>query len=259
MKKFFNCIFTVVSLAAISLMLTSCGKKTATFDDLPELPPPVGAETEAAAPSYADNAASYEDNSGVVVPDHLQTKETGLRSGIWYAYSKTGSSYYCFYQGKNSDSGVKISVADGIISPFKYEKREKYYLFHFGKEDDNTTINVEYKSDGRVEFEINGTYYETLEYVADKNYNEFMFYTNEELFELAREHYAKNVANPRLAKIMQANIIERSESKVTVQLTKQEMNKLTEEVETVVCASYTVSRITCKGVDGEGNDVDISS
>lgn len=256
MKKTINRIFAVTGMILISVLLFSCGRKTVLIDDeLPELPPPVAAEVGTPAPAPATEEEPEE--TGVVVPEHLMTKETGLRSGMWYAYSETGSSYYCFYPGKNSDSGVKISVEDGVTSAFKYEKREKYYLFHFDKEDDNTSINVEYLDSDHVNFEINGTYYEQLEYVSDEQYNEFWFYTNKEIAERAREYYRKGAANPRVADVLVINAFEMPGNEVTLQLTKKQKNKTTGDIETVVCDSYTVNRLTAKGVDSLGFSVDI--
>lgn len=257
MKKSLKSFLVAAVFLISAVVLTSCERRIMSDDELPELPPPVGAETQAV--TTVPVVTRPPETSGVVVPEHLLGKKTtGLHPGIWYAYSQTGSSFYCFYPEPNERSGVKINIESGISSPFEYEKMESYYLFHFDHVDNNTSVNVEYVDTDHVNFEINGTYYEELEFVSDKQYNQLMFYTDAEIIARAKEHYAKDAANPRIVKVMDAFIIERPGCMVTVQLTKRQFNKETNETETVVCESYTVNRMNCKGVNSLGYEVDIS-
>ncbi|MBP1591343.1 MAG: hypothetical protein ILP22_04820, partial [Oscillospiraceae bacterium] len=111
-----------------ALSLTSCGRRTVNIDDeLPELPPPVGSETEASAVT-APVSAETQATTQAPMP---AKDEPLLRRGIWYSYSEHGSCYYCFYGDKYKDSGCIISLEDGIITPFKF-----YVYSEAGDDDD---------------------------------------------------------------------------------------------------------------------------
>lgn len=254
MKKSIRLIFTALFMLTVPVLISSCGRKVVNIDDqLPELPPPVGFETEA----VTEKPAAVQPEQTVYVPEHLLGTITGLKPGLWYAYSETGSSYYYFYPDRDF-SGFKISTADGVTAPFEYEKREKYYLFHFTRVDDNTSIEVEYKDDEHVNFLINGTYTEKLEYMSDVNYNEFMFYTNDELIRKAASHYAYSIDNPKLAGNLSGNVIEKPDSMAVVQVTKQVFDNGVGVHRTEICETYTVSRLNAKGTDSAGQAVNLS-
>ncbi len=245
-------------MLSLALAVSSCGRKVVNIDDeLPELPPPVWAETQ----PVSEAAQTAETTPGVVIPEHLQPKAPGLHGGLWYAYSDAGSSFY-WIDANDPVNGEKTYLESGLKSTFRYEKREKFYLFHFDSEDNETYVDVEYIDQDHVRFLVSGTYTEELEFVSEMSYpyfyNSFVFYTNQELDSQARAFYAKSVNNPKLAGVLDTNIVERPGLQAIVQVTKQVFDKSVGVHRTEVCESYIVDRRTGEGVNSSGYAVDIS-
>lgn len=252
MKKSLYCVFMAVCLFAVSVTFSSCGRKHVLIDDeLPQLPDPVQPVT--------DVPVVIEEQEDVKVTIDMNDPDPAphLRWGVWYAYSETGSSYY-FFENDNT-SGVKISVQSGIASPFRYEKSEDgSYVFHFDREDNNTLVNVDFQDTENAKLTIHGGAAEQLEYISSQTYSQFLFYTNDELSNMAMSAYSKIETNPVRLKRIQMNIIEKPGSEVVIQFVRKTVNNETQKEELTVCESYTVNRITAEGVDSSGAVINLS-
>ncbi len=240
-----------VCLFAISVMVSSCGRKPVLIDEeLPELPAPVQPVTDA--------PVTVEEEVRVTVNMNDPDPNPHLRWGVWYAYSETGSSYY-FFENDNA-SGIKINVQSGITSPFRYEKTDDAgnYMFHFDREDNNTSVTIEFHDTEKATAAIHGGAAEQLEYVSSQTFAQFLFYTNEELVGMAKNAYSKVETNPVRIKMLEVNVVEKPGSEVILQLVRNMLNNETKKEELMVFESYTVNRITAEGVDSEGNFIDLS-
>ncbi|WP_049962926.1 hypothetical protein [Ruminococcus sp. HUN007] len=137
-------------------------------------------------------------------------------------------------------------------------KPDVVYIFNIGDAYKDTTIEAVIIDRDHIDFDVNRTYTEHLEYYADISYNQLAFYTNGELVDFAKHYYAKSIDRPNMAYVLDAKIKELPASELQITLTRMVTNRETEEIETVVCDSYTINRITAKGTDSKGNEVDIS-
>ena len=144
---------------------------------------------------------------------------------------------------------------------YKYGENYKpdvVYIFNIGDAYKDTTIEAQIIDRDHIDFEVNRTYTEHLEYYADISYNQLAFYTNGELTDFAKHFYAKTIDRPNMAYVLNAELKELPGSELQITLTRLFTNKKTEEIENMFCESYTVNRITAKGTDSKGNEVDLS-
>ena len=144
---------------------------------------------------------------------------------------------------------------------YKYGENYKpdvVYIFNIGDAYKDTTIEAQIIDRDHIDFEVNRTYSEHLEYYADLSYNQLAFYTNGELTDFAKHFYAKTIDRPNMAYVLNAELKELPGSELQITLTRLFTNKKTEEIENMFCESYTVNRITAKGTDSKGNEVDLS-
>ena len=144
---------------------------------------------------------------------------------------------------------------------YKYGKNYKpdvVYIFNIGDAYKDTTIEAQIIDRDHIDFEVNRTYSEHLEYYADISYNQLAFYKNGELTDFAKHFYAKTIDRPNMAYVLNAELKELPGSELQITLTRLFTNKKTEEIENMFCESYTVNRITAKGTDSKGNEVDLS-
>jgi len=137
-------------------------------------------------------------------------------------------------------------------------KPDVVYIFNIGDAYKDTTVEAVIIDRDHIDFDVNRTYTEHLEYYADLSYNQLAFYTNGELTDFAKHFYAKTIDRPNMAYVLDAELKELPGSELQITLTRLFTNKETEEIENKFCESYTVNRITAKGTDSKGNEVDLS-
>ena len=137
-------------------------------------------------------------------------------------------------------------------------KPDVVYIFNIGDAYKDTTVEAVIIDRDHIDFDVNRTYTEHLEYYADLSYNQLAFYTNGELTDFAKHFYAKTIDRPNMAYVLNAELKELPGSELQITLTRLFTNKKTEEIENMFCESYTVNRITAKGTDSKGNEVDLS-
>ena len=137
-------------------------------------------------------------------------------------------------------------------------KPDVVYIFNIGDAYKDTTVEAVIIDRDHIDFDVNRTYTEHLEYYADISYNQLAFYTNGELTDFAKHFYAKTIDRPNMAYVLNAELKELPGSELQITLTRLFTNKKTEEIENMFCESYTVNRITAKGTDSKGNEVDLS-
>ena len=165
------------------------------------------------------------------------------------------------YSEDEEDTSDEEDDDDEEEEEYKYGKNYKpdvVYIFNIGDAYKDTTIEALIIDRDHIDFEVNRTYSEHLEYYADISYNQLAFYTNGELTDLAKHLYAKSIDRPNMAYVLDAELKELPGSELQITLTRLFTNKETEEIEDMFCESYTVNRITAKGTDSEGNEVDLS-
>ncbi|MBP0976781.1 MAG: hypothetical protein J6P89_01220, partial [Oscillospiraceae bacterium] len=220
-------------------------------------------ETDGSDEEYYEDEPEEEDSDEEDVPDD-ETSEDGSDeedSDDEDASDDDGSGDEDDPEDEEDTSEDEEDDDDEEEEEYKYGENYKpdvVYIFNIGDAYKDTTIEAQIIDRDHIDFEVNRTYSEHLEYYADISYNQLAFYTNGELTDFAKHFYAKTIDRPNMAYVLNAELKELPGSELQITLTRLFTNKKTEEIENMFCESYTVNRITAKGTDSKGNEVDLS-
>jgi hypothetical protein len=175
---------------------------------------------------------------------------------VWFAYNENESSYY-FFENDNT-TGTKVSVRNGVSTPFRYEQDEEGYVFHFDTEDNNTRATIEYPDFDHAVITLPDGVVEELEYISPQIFAEFMFYTDEELERMARMVFANLENDPKRVQLANIKAHTLRSSECIVQIYMSVKDPETREEKISVVDNYTVDRITGSGTRADGSYVDLS-
>ncbi|MBP1567458.1 MAG: hypothetical protein J6U36_02325 [Oscillospiraceae bacterium] len=220
-------------------------------------------ETDGSDEEYYEDEPEEEDSDEEDVPDD-ETSEDGSDeedSDDEDTSDDDGSGDEDDPEDEEDTSEDEEDDDDEEEEEYKYGENYKpdvVYIFNIGDAYKDTTIEAQIIDRDHIDFEVNRTYSEHLEYYADLSYNQLAFYTNGELTDFAKHFYAKTIDRPNMAYVLDAELKELPGSELQITLTRLFTNKKTEEIENMFCESYTVNRITAKGTDSKGNEVDLS-
>lgn len=175
---------------------------------------------------------------------------TAFQAGTWLGTKDDGSQQYYFFSADGS-SGQIASLESGTGLGFAYEAASGQAVFHMGSADDRTPCTVKAADGGQItlQWENGGT--ETLKYVSSLGAEEFTFYTNDELCELALAYYrlTGGAASQNLTAGAEGN----EDGTVNIQV----YENLGDHNSTA--AGYVIDRLTGKGTDANtGETVDLT-
>ena len=166
--------------------------------------------------------------------------ETAFQAGTWLGTMEDGSQQYYFFSD-DGVSGQTISLESGTGLGFAYAYADGQAVFHMGEADNRTPCAVRAGDAGRLTLQWEGGGTETLDYVSSLGADEFTFYSNDELCELALAHYRRvsGSDSPDLT----AGAAGNEDGTVTIQV----YENLGDHNSTA--AWYTVDRLTGQGTD----------
>lgn len=212
-------------ILAISL-LAGCGQGN----------PPAPSNQSSTASQPAPAASSSPDAQGDVIFE--LSGGIDIMAGTWAAHrAGVQTSYYFFDEDKRS--GSLLSVENGTGVGFEYEIDGTSAVFHMGAVDDNTAATLEQPGDDMLIITWEDGEQDILTYLVSASAENFTFYSNEALCEMALNHYeAASGYRPEFA----AAIVNADDS-VSIQL----YDNLGDHNSSA--AWYTVDRITGEGTN----------
>ena len=216
----------------LALALAGCGKKDAAPSASPSAPASSAPET---APSQ-----DPEGQGGQTASDGL------IQAGTWLS----DAGQYWFFD-EDAASGRTRSLENGTGVGFTYTLKDGQAAFAMGSEDAARDCTLTVGTDTLTMQWADGTN-ETLTFVSHQSSDEFTFYSDRELEGLALAYYkAQNPSEDTdgLTAAAQAN----EDGTVTIQVYENLGDHNSN------AAWYTVDRLTARGTDGNGAEVDLKA
>ena len=179
--------------------------------------------------------------------------EVGFAPGIWWSFCDSGDKYYEF---ATDGTGMRIYQEDGFKEGFTYSMDDGCAVFRFagtaaGAVKD-TRAKAEERGDGAIlSFEDDG-HTEELVYMGNISIDEFTFYNNEQLKDMAQEYYKQHNDTGYVPEF--CDIIKSDENNdIVIHLYDIEGNR------TTTANWYYIDRFTGKGKDMMDNEIDLTT
>lgn len=195
----------------------------------------------AAAPAWppADDAPAAADSAAA----------PAFQAGTWLAKSKDGGTYYFF--DPDGVSGRTASQETGTGLGFTYTVQDGRGTFSMGSADNASACTLEQTDAEHITIKWEDGREEVLSYISEEGSDEFQFYSNDTLCNLAMSYYSRVSSG---IKRMSAAAATNEDGTVTIQV----YENLNDHNSTA--AWYTVDRRTGKGTDvNTGEKVDLST
>ena len=172
--------------------------------------------------------------------------EAAFTPGTWLS----DAGQYYFFDGDGA-SGRTASLENGTGVAFSYTLDGTQAVFSMGAADNSSACTVTLDGDAAtLEWEDGAT--EHLTYVSDQGSDDFQFYSNQELSDMALAYYQAHSSgqdNSNLTAAAQTN----DDGSVSIQV----YENLGDHNSTA--AWYTVDRTTGAGTDASGGEIDLAS
>ena len=189
-------------------------------------------------------------NTSGQISTETPPSQTVFTAGTWLATSDAGSQQYYFFDADGT-SGRTSSLENGMGLGFAYEYADGQAVFHMGSADDSTSCSVQQEGD-TITFGWEHGSTERLTYVSELGADDFVFYSNEELCDLALAYY--RATNSEASENLTAAAAGNEDGSVAIQI----YENLGDHNSTA--AWYTVDRMTGQGVNANtGDPVDLSA
>ena len=240
MTRFF-CSCCVI--LAFLLLFTGC---QGAVSDPTETPAVSSSATAAPDPSPSAPASP----SPTAAPTDSQTASL-FQAGTWLATGAQPEQYYFFDRGEGS--GRTASLEDGLGISFTYTRQGPTAVFSMGSADEVRTCTVTVQDQNTLHFLWSDGTSEVLSYVSDQSSDQFQFYTNQELCQLALDYY-RTTPDADVSAPLTATAVSQEDGMVSIQLyaTLNDHNS--------TAAWYTVDRCTGQGRnDSTGEAVDLTA
>ncbi|MBP5605442.1 MAG: hypothetical protein J6X60_07855, partial [Ruminiclostridium sp.] len=211
--------------------------------------------TTAAESTTKTTVASTPDTTAGTEPTADSAGVFPYKYGVWLASDGNyegeyyDEDYYCFYE---NGGGSVLSQSMGAGVPFGYEQDgddPTKWVFHMGAVDDNTRMEI-LEADGdtmKIKFE-NGELPLTLTYMGKQD--EFSFYSNYSLGLMAQFLYGMGQYNTN--NTMFDASLENGHVSILI------FDPTAETGMQSILKWYYIDRFTGRGVDGDGNPVDLT-
>jgi len=245
----------ILALALSMCLLAGCASPAQ--EDTPAVGPNTPAQeqsTQALSPSQAAPAEPVPTQPAPTEPPATEAAEEPteppyeIPSGVWLAGTDLGySNYYQF--DPQAQSGSYVSLEYGLGMDFTYDGSGNELVFSL--DDHDTPMAATVEQTGEEEFTLvwEDSLPEKLTFVGEGTLEDFPFYSNAELAELAGEHYAR-VTEEEIPS--QSGTLTNEDNTVTVQL----YDNLGDHNSTA--AWYIVDRFTATGTDLlTGEEIDL--
>ncbi len=227
------------------LSLTSCAQQQeeVTQQQQPEPIP------EQSAPIQIEEPAPVQEQPPVQEPELPQEPVYAIPSGVWLAATDVGYSNY-YYFNAEEHSGQYVSLDYGLGMPFSYGGSGKKLIFFLGEEAAAYPATLETNGPDSFKLIWEDSLPETLTFVSEGTLEDFHFYSNDALAQMAIEHYAEEDEDETPP--TQYGVMTNEDNTVTVQL----YDNLGDHNST--SAWYIVDRFTAMGTDLlTGEEIDL--
>ncbi|SFC74753.1 hypothetical protein [Ruminococcus albus] len=179
--------------------------------------------------------------------------ETGFAPGIWWSFCDSGDMYYEF---ATDGTGMRVYQADGFKEGFTYEMDDGCAVFSFAGNAGGTSEKTRAKAEERggdavLTFE-DDNHTEELVYMGNIGFDEFTFFNNNELEEMAREYYKQHNDTGYVPEF--CDILKPEENNdIVIRLFDIVGNN------TSTANWYYIDRFTGKGKDMMDNEIDLTT
>ena len=179
--------------------------------------------------------------------------EVGFAPGIWWSFCDSGDMYYEF---ATDGTGMRTYQTDGFKEGFTYEMEDGCAVFSFAGSAagavTKTRAKAEKRGDGAILTFEDDSHTEELVYVGNITFDDFRFYTNNELIDMAREYYKQHNDTGYVPEFCEA-------------FPSEENNDIVIHLYDVVdghtstAAWYYIDRFSAKGIDMMDNKIDLTT
>jgi len=239
--------------AALSLCLLLAGCSGGQQEQPAPTPAPPGDPVVAdPAPEQEDVPAPVEEPQ-VEIEQPVETEPPfRFRPGIWLAQNDVGYSNYYHFEA-DTPSGSYVSLEYGLGMPFTYEGPEEDLIFRLEGQEDEKNAAVSYTDDENFTLNWTDSLPEKLSFVGEGTLEDYPFYCNAELSEMALDHYAVHYDIPtEELEGLTGGAMTNVDNTVTIQL----YENLGDHNSTA--AWYVVDRFTATGTDlTSGEEIDL--
>lgn len=243
----------LLCLALTAALLTGCqGNQSSSEESAPQQAPTETAPKPKPAETTPEPDSSEQAPAEIAPEEPFPTGDTVFQAGTWLGTAEDGTQQYYFFADDGA-SGQTASLESGMGLGFAYEYADGKAVFHMGGADDQSPCTVEVVNDSEhLTLQWEGRGAENLEYISSLGAEEFTFYSNDELCEMAITFYAEASGSSR--EDLTAGAAAEDDAMVTVQV----YENLGDHNSTA--AWYSVNRFTGQGTDvNTGEAVNLAS
>jgi len=237
--------------AALSLCLLLAGCDGA--QEQPESTPASPSDLVVVEPAPAEESGSPVE-AEPEVPEQPAEEQVpyAMTAGVWLAVTDAGYSNYYYFQPE-SRSGSYVSLEYGLGMPFTYDGSEEELVFRMEGHEENLTAAVEHVDGENFTLVWADSLPEKLSFVGEGTLEDYPFYSNAELGDLAIAHYAVHSGTPEEElEGMTNGTMTNVDNTVTIQLYQNL------EDHNSTAAWYVVDRFTATGTDlTSGEEIDL--
>ena len=244
---------SLIFAAALSacLLFAGCGRTVEKEENPGPVAPPAESEIVEPAPAKEEVSAPV---AAPEVPAEPEVEETPyeMAGGVWLALTDVGySNYYQFTP--ETRSGSYVSLEYGLGMPFTYHGSEEELTFCLEGHEEDMTAAVGHQDEAHFTLVWTDSLPEKLVFVGEGTLEDYPFYSNVQLTEMALEHYAVHSGVPQEEmEGMLGAAMTNVDNTVTVQL----YQNLGDHNSTA--AWYVVDRFTATGTDlTSGEEIDL--
>lgn len=226
------------------LSLSGCQEQPAENAQHPE---PTQEQTVVSTPAQPEQPDPVLSEPAVEEPELPVEPIYAIPTGVWLAATDVGYSNY-YYFNAEEQNGSYVSLDYGLGMPFSYEGSGKQLVFLMGDEAVAHPAVVEEHAPAEFTLVWEDNLPETLTFVSEGTLEDFHFYSNDELAQMAMDFYSEDVETPP----SQYGAMTNEDNTVTVQL----YDNLGDHNST--SAWYIVDRFTAMGTNLlTGEEIDL--
>ena len=250
-------IFTAFVLSAALLTLCSCSNKESSSSVSPESSASaeiteVSATEPVADATAAESTADEEPTTEQKEQNPTKPYKDGdtIRPGLWQSYHAPTMDYdyedCVYYELRKDGTGTIVYQENGLTQDFTYGLSGANFFIKFNDVEHPASAEVNFVSADFNELEYDNGYTESWSYLSDTTAADLKFFCNNELTEMARQHY-----NGNHKKTSDYTEVSYDNGLVSIRLYDNiEDHKLLE--------TYTVDQFSGKGKDSTGAEFDLS-
>lgn len=180
---------TAVAAAALAVLCLSGCDRTLQEQPAPT-PAPVPSQNESVAPAPVP-APELPEPAESPEPEFPAEQETPyqMAEGVWLATTDAGYSNYYYFNPREC-SGNYVNLEYGLGVPFTYEGSDEALVFHLEGHDTDKPAEVLHTDEEAFTLIWEDSLPERLCFVSEGTLEDFHFYSNHDLANLALEHYS---------------------------------------------------------------------